>query len=80
MATLTLLVRTTCHLCDTMSVALAPLLAEFDVALEVLDIDRHPSLEAQYGILVPVLLHADRELCHYFLDRAGVRDYLARLG
>jgi thiol-disulfide isomerase/thioredoxin len=79
-AALTLIIRTYCHLCDDMAAALEPLLREFNATIELVDIDRDPLLEKKYGILVPVLLHADNELCHYFLDHARVRDYLARLG
>ncbi|MFN0303588.1 MAG: glutaredoxin family protein [Burkholderiales bacterium] len=80
MAALTLIIRTYCHLCDDMAVALEPLLREFSATVKLVDVDRDPLLEEKYGMRVPVLLHAENELCHYFLDRASVRDYLARLG
>ncbi|MFA7292198.1 MAG: glutaredoxin family protein [Rhodocyclaceae bacterium] len=75
---LTLLSRTYCHLCHDMEAALAPLAAEFGAAVEVLDVDADDALETRWGELVPVLLHEDRELCHYFLDAAKVRDYLSQ--
>lgn len=59
--------------------ALRPLLAEFDIDLEVLDVDADPTLEALYDELVPVLLHDGEELCHYFLDVSKVRDYLGEI-
>lgn len=59
-----------------MEVALAPLAAEFDAEVEVFDVDSDDAVEARWGELVPVLLHGDTELCHYFLDAARVRDYL----
>lgn len=59
--------------------ALRPLLAEFDIDLEVLDVDADPTLEALYDELVPVLLHDGVELCHYFLDVRKVRDYLGEI-
>lgn len=74
---LTLISRSYCHLCHDMEVALAPLLAEFGAVLKVVDVDADPLLEARYDELVPVLLHADTELCHYFLDEAKTREYLA---
>ncbi|WP_153146462.1 glutaredoxin family protein [Dechloromonas sp. H13] len=74
---LTLLSRSYCHLCHDMEVAAAPLAAEFGVALRVVDVDADPELEAKYDELVPVLLHDDMELCHYFLDAPKVREYLA---
>ncbi|MGE5472562.1 MAG: glutaredoxin family protein [Bacteroidota bacterium] len=73
---LTLLSRSYCHLCHDMEVALAPLIAEFGAGLVVLDVDADPVLEARYDELVPVLLHGDNELCHYFLDEAKTREYL----
>ena len=74
---LTLISRSYCHLCHDMEVALEPLLAEFGAVLKVVDVDADPLLEAWYDELVPVLLHADTELCHYFLDVPKTREYLA---
>lgn len=74
---LILISRSYCHLCHDMEVALAPLLAEFGAVLKVVDVDADPLLEARYDELVPVLLHADTELCHYFLDVPKTREYLA---
>lgn len=76
---LTLMSRGYCHLCHDMEVALAPLLAEFGATLSVLDVDADPVLEAKYDELVPVLLHGETELCHYFLDEAKTREYLAEI-
>jgi hypothetical protein len=45
----------------------------------VLDVDADPALEAKYDELVPVLLHGETELCHYFLDEAKTREYLAEI-
>jgi len=76
---LTLLSRSYCHLCHDMEVALLPLLAEFGAKLSVVDVDADPRLEEQYDELVPVLLHGDTELCHYFLDVPKTREYLAEI-
>jgi len=76
---LTLLSRGYCHLCHDMEVALAPLAAEFGASVTVVDVDADPALEAKYDELVPVLLHGESELCHYFLDTAKVREYLAEI-
>ena len=78
-ARLTLYGRSYCHLCDEMLVALAPLLGEFGVAVDVVDVDSDAALEQRFGTLVPVLLHADTELCHYHLDTAKVRAYFAKI-
>lgn len=74
---LTLLSRSYCHLCHDMEAALAPLATEFGAWVRVLDVDADPALEAKYDELVPVLLHGETELCHYFLDVPKVREYLA---
>lgn len=74
---LTLMSRAYCHLCHDMEAALAPLAEEFGASVVVVDVDADPALEARYDELVPVLLHGDTELCHYFLDEAKTREYLA---
>lgn len=66
-----------CHLCHDMELALQPLLAEFELTLNVLDVDADPVLEEKYDELVPVLLHGNIQLCNYFLDEAKVREYLS---
>ncbi len=60
-----------------MLAALAPIRSEFGFALEVIDIDSDTVLERRFDTLVPVLMHADTELCHYHLDAGKVRAYLA---
>lgn len=74
---LTLLGRSYCHLCHDMEVALKPLVEEFGAMVRVVDVDADPALEAKYDELVPVLLHGETELCHYFLDEPKAREYLA---
>jgi Glutaredoxin-like domain (DUF836) len=75
---LTLLVRAYCHLCDEMRDAVRPLVAKAGLALDEIDVDTDPALEALWGDRVPVLLDGERELCHYRLDRAALADYFAR--
>ena len=74
---LILMSRGYCHLCHDMEIALAPLAEEFGALVKVLDVDADPELEAKFDELVPVLLHGETELCHYFLDEAKTREYLA---
>jgi thioredoxin reductase (NADPH) len=62
-----------------MEVALQPLIEEFGAQVKVLDVDADPALEAKYDELVPVLLHGETELCHYFLDEPKTREYLAEI-
>jgi thioredoxin reductase (NADPH) len=76
--------RDYCHLCHNMLAALESLRSEpgvphFDI--RVVDVDADPALEAKYNELVPVLVDGEgRELCHYFLDAAKVRECLGALG
>ena len=76
--------RDYCHLCHDMLAALEALRGEPGIAffdIEVVDVDADPALEAKYDELVPVLVDGEgRELCHYFLDAAKVREYLKGLG
>jgi len=44
--------------------------------LNIVDVDSQPALEQRFGEFVPVLMHGERELCHYHLDAAAVTDYL----
>nr|WP_305075352.1 glutaredoxin family protein [Propionivibrio sp.] len=76
MLSLTLLSRPYCHLCHDMEQALLPVLDEFSVALEVVDVDSDPALENLYGEVIPVLLHEHVELCLTVFDISKVRDYL----
>jgi hypothetical protein len=62
-----------------MELAVRPLAEEFGFEFDVLDVDADPELEALYNERVPVLLHADEELCHYFLEVTKVRDYLGKI-
>jgi hypothetical protein len=73
---LTLYGRTYCHLCDDMLAALEAMRSEFRFDVDLVDVDADPTLEALYDELVPVLTANGRELCHYFLDAAAVREYL----
>ena len=63
--TLTVYGRSYCHLCDDMIAALRNLQGRFAFEIRVVDVDSDASLERRFGELVPVLMHGDRELCHY---------------
>jgi len=75
-ATLTLLVRAYCHLCDEMRDAVLPLVAKAGVSLREIDVDTDPALEARWGEQVPVLLAGERELCHYRFDLDALAAYV----
>ncbi len=55
-----------------MRAELEPIAQRFGVAIEWIDIDEDPALEARYNELVPVLTLDGVELCHYKLDTAAV--------
>ncbi len=62
-----------------MLAALDPLRREFRFSVEVVDVDRDATLEQRFGSMEPVLMHTGGELCHYHLDAAKVRAYLAEI-
>jgi glutaredoxin len=74
---LTVLSREYCTLCNEMISALKRFQGRYDFEIEVIDVDRHPTLEEKWGGKVPVLLDGDRELCHYYLDLEVVDARLA---
>jgi thioredoxin reductase (NADPH) len=75
---LTVLSREYCHLCEELIAGLRQFQARYDFDIEVVDVDRHPQLEAQWGDKVPVLLDGHLEICHYFLDHDAVDATQAR--
>lgn len=78
-ATLTVYSRHHCHLCDEMIAALQEMQGRFRFSLDVVDVDGDPQLARLYGERIPVLAHGGRELCHHFLDRASVAEYLSKV-
>ena len=54
---------------------LLPLKKELGFELQVIDVDRDPVLEKQYGTRVPVLVSEKGEICHYFLDKRALLQY-----
>lgn len=48
-----------------------------DFGIDVVDVDTDPALVEKYDERVPVLVAGGKEICHYFLDPAKVREYLA---
>jgi glutaredoxin len=72
--------RAWCHLCEDMRAALQPIAARAGVAIDYIDIDEDPALEAHYNELVPVLMLDGVELCRYRLDADAVRAALNARG
>lgn len=61
-----------------MLAALEDLRGEFSFVVDVRDVDADPQLTCLYDEWVPVLVADGRELCHYFLEEAVVREFLSR--
>jgi glutaredoxin len=76
---LTVYSRSNCHLCERMIAALQEIQGRFRFELRVVDVDADPELERRHGTRVPVLAHGEHELCHHFLDRPAVTEYLAKM-
>lgn len=76
---LDLMFRRYCHLCHDMLSQLKEIQAEVEFEIEVIDIDDDPELLQKYDELVPVLLHEDKEICHWHLDEKQLRAYLTKL-
>lgn len=68
----TLYHRRGCHLCDDMLDDLEQLCHGRPAAIEVIDIEQDPALEAAYGTEIPVLLADGVELCRHRLDADAV--------
>jgi hypothetical protein len=62
-----------------MIAALKQFQGRYHFEFEVIDVDRHPRLEGEWGDKVPVLLDGERELCHYYLDIEAVEARLSRM-
>ncbi|MCP9758571.1 glutaredoxin family protein [Aquitalea sp. S1-19] len=75
--TLTLMFRDYCSLCHAMRDALLPWQARYGFELDIVDVDADPVLEEKYNELVPVLLDAKGEICHWHLDEAALAERLA---
>ena len=72
---LTLFGRLECQLCQDMLNDLEPLKDELGFELQYVDIDQDKQLVELYGTLVPVLMAAEQEICHYFLDKQALIEY-----
>lgn len=76
---LTVYGRRYCHLCDDMIAALQVLQGRYSFEFDVVDVDTDRVLDTSLGERVPVLMHGEHELCHYFLNEAAVTAYLSNL-
>jgi glutaredoxin len=70
--------RKECHLCDEAKAAVAPIAKSRGLAVEVIDIDRDPSLVAQFGLEVPVVFVNGRKAFKYRVDATKLESLLDR--
>ena len=68
--------RPGCHLCEEAKSQIAPLLAEFGVALTEISIDEDPILRARYDYDVPVIFLGARKAAKHHVDLAQFRRQL----
>ena len=70
-----------CHLCDTAKTVLWPLLTEFGLRLQEVDIAESDALIERYGIRIPVVAFegATAELSWPFVTEQA-RDFIAEYG
>ncbi|OWY40624.1 thioredoxin family protein [Xenophilus sp. AP218F] len=78
--TLTLYFREYCSLCHQMLAELQPWQQQHGFAIDVVDVDADPELEARFNELVPVLMDGEREICHWRLDAARLAAHLGEIG
>lgn len=71
-ACFTIYIRTGCHLCDDLLHQLQQLRQTHPFDFITVDVDSDARLKQQYGVLVPVVVHRDQPICHYFLDQAAL--------
>ncbi len=65
MISLTLYSRPGCHLCDEMKVVVARVAGAIPLSLQEIDISTDPTLEARYGLEIPVLLVEGKKAAKY---------------
>ncbi|WP_067543195.1 glutaredoxin family protein [Nocardia crassostreae] len=78
----TLLTRNGCGLCTMALDQLRPICAEFGIEVATLDVDEaaatDPTLRAEYGDRLPVVLLDGREHSYFDIDEPRLRADLAR--
>jgi thioredoxin reductase (NADPH) len=77
---LTLYFREYCSLCHQMLAELKPWQDRHGFALDVVDVDADPVLEARFNELVPVLMDGEHEICHWHLDIPALAAHLGEIG
>jgi len=65
MARLKIYTKPGCHLCDDMKEVVKRVARRTPIQLEEIDISADPTLEARYGLEIPVLFVEDRKAAKY---------------
>ena len=65
MISLTLYSRPGCHLCDEMKAVVARVAGAIPLSLQEIDVSTDPTLEARYGLEIPVLLVEGKKAAKY---------------
>jgi glutaredoxin len=78
MASVTVVSRDGCHLCEVAEADVARVCAELGVEWTVTDVDADPALRAEYGDRVPVILIDGAEHGYWRLEEDRFRAALAR--
>ena len=65
MISLTLYSRPGCHLCDELKAVVARVAGAIPLSLQEIDISTDPTLEARYGLEIPVLLVEGKKAAKY---------------
>jgi glutaredoxin len=74
---LVLYTRAGCHLCEEAKAQLAPLVSEFGLSYNEVDVDSSPELATRFGEEVPVVFLDGRKVAKYRVDVKQLRRRLA---
>jgi glutaredoxin len=77
MIAVTIYSRPGCHLCDDMKAVVQHVARSIPLSLDEIDISTDPSLEAQYGLEIPVLMVEGRKAAKYRVGEEELRKILA---
>ena len=77
MIALTIYSRPGCHLCEEMKAVVETVARSIPLSLEEVDISTDASLEARYGLEIPVLLVDGRKAAKYRIGEGELRKLLA---
>ncbi|HUK37116.1 MAG TPA: glutaredoxin family protein [Vicinamibacterales bacterium] len=77
MVTVTIYSRPGCHLCDEMKAIVQKVARTVPLSIEEVDISTDASLEAEYGLEIPVLFVAGTKAAKFRVDEQELRKILA---